>query len=440
MSFRSVLLASALAVLSSAALHTGPFSSGTWIPDQFAPTSSDESQKVEFFVALKLRDGDGMREELHDVSMPSRPSYGRHLSIDEIKEKYSPTNDDVASVKNYFEGIVGAEVHVNAVGNMMQVSASMLSIEKHLNTKLGFVKHHMDLTPKRSLRAMDQMTIPADVADKISFISLNAPVSHAKPQSTKTRKTLSAEHITDLVDESITTLSEEPHRSFDVTLDELKQGLSGSQIGDESFGTNTFGRSLGSRVSNAESVYAHLLHDDATATARAMAFDFVDTIEGTEDNSKDSRRRLQVDFDWEGVGLGSSDPSKRLVIVTPGNDEAVIRFAPTCPDGQLNQMSPPCYNRDLSLNEIPEFTAFVVTYSNFRYNMYRSAANPFIFPLQPRDIFCYNSYTTKLCAGNEGFNCTCFTKVRSNPTDFYSETTISASWNWFSLFPFYFLL
>jgi hypothetical protein len=345
---------------------------------------------------MNLRDTDMAREELFDVSIPTRAKYGQHLTLDQIKGKYSPTEKDVAEVVAHFQQMSGAVVEANKLGNFIQVTAPVGAIERHLRTKLGLFKHGPGLTEKRALRAVTDMTIPDHIAEKISFISLNVPVTHAKPRSARSRKTLKASHLKDKSHpdaESAKKMSHAPHKLHDIDLNTLKKKIEEKEKRKQS------------RVINYEAVYAALLKEET---------DSVHVQKFTKDASfgvQEKIGRKDGSSDWEGDALGSTDPNRRHVIVTVGNDEAILRFAPTCPDGKINGMNPPCAYAGLKPDEVPEFTAYVAKYANFRNNMYKVSANPLIFPLQPKDIFCYNKYSAHLCSGNDGANCTCFTKV-----------------------------
>lgn len=193
-----LLLACAIAsrVSSNSDVYVGPFQSGHWVQDTTESARDPSAFHVQqhhqlptkFIVALKHRDVDMLKKELLAVSMPKSGSYGKHLSAAQIRTKYAPLEEDLQRVVSFFEQISGSYVELNKVGNMMQVTAPLQSVEQHLRTKLAWFRHSDEDTPKRSLRATSALMIPEDVQKSISFISLNSPISHnVKPKRVKSK-------------------------------------------------------------------------------------------------------------------------------------------------------------------------------------------------------------------------------------------------------------
>lgn len=181
---------------SNTGLYVGPFQSGHWIPDTTEASrdpkafhvQQHEQLPVKFIVALKHRDINALKKELLDVSMPSSHKYGKHLSVSDIRSKFSPTQREFDGVLNYFSSIPGAYVESNKIGSMLQVTAPLQSVEQHLMTKLAWFRHTEEDTPKRSLRAISSLNIPSELQNIISFISLNSPISHnVKPKRMKSK-------------------------------------------------------------------------------------------------------------------------------------------------------------------------------------------------------------------------------------------------------------
>lgn len=183
-------------VAANSGLHVGPFESGQWILDTTEESRDPRAFHVQqhhdlptkFIVALKHRTVDLLKQELLDVSMPRSPTYGKHLSIAEIRSKYAPLQKDIDKVIDYFSAIPGVIVTLNKVGSMLHVEAPLHAIENHLDTKLAWFRHSEESTPKRSLRATKSLRIPLEVQNVIAFISLNSPVSHnVKPKRVKSK-------------------------------------------------------------------------------------------------------------------------------------------------------------------------------------------------------------------------------------------------------------
>ena len=184
--------------VSNSGLYVGPFQSGHWVPDTTEASTNPaafhvqqhEQLSVKFIVALKHRDSKALKKELLDVSMPSSSKYGKHLSVTEIRSKFSPKQHEFDRVFDFFNDIPGAVVESNKVGSMLQVTAPLQSVEQHLMTKLAWFRHTDEDTPKRSLRAVLGLYIPIEVQRIISFISLNSPISHnVKPKRVKSKVT-----------------------------------------------------------------------------------------------------------------------------------------------------------------------------------------------------------------------------------------------------------
>ena len=182
--------------VSNSGLYVGPFQSGHWVPDTTEASTDPaafhvqqhEQLSVKFIVALKHRDSKALRKELLDVSMPSSSKYGKHLSVTEIRSKFSPKRHEFDRVFDFFNDIPGAFVESNKVGSMLQVTAPLQSVEQHLMTKLAWFRHTDEDTPKRSLRAVFGLYIPVELQRIISFISLNSPISHnVKPKRVKSK-------------------------------------------------------------------------------------------------------------------------------------------------------------------------------------------------------------------------------------------------------------
>lgn len=191
-----VALTNICAIVANGGVYVGPFQSGHWIADTTEAARDPRAFHVQqhsqlstkFIVALKHRDVDMLKKELLAVSMPRSGSYGKHLSVSQIRAKYAPKEVDLDRVVAFFLEIPGATVELNKIGSMIQVKAPLQSIEKHLKTKLAWFRHIDEATPKRSLRAIESLDIPVDIQDMIAFVSLNSPVSHnVKPKRMKSK-------------------------------------------------------------------------------------------------------------------------------------------------------------------------------------------------------------------------------------------------------------
>jgi subtilase family serine protease len=163
-------------------LYQGRFESDFWA---FSNDVSDRSASLKFVVALNLRNTDQMHNHFLEVSNPSSKSYGKFLTAKELDALYGPTIEAKRQVKAYFQAIPGTTVRMADYADLMEVTAPISEIEKHFSTTLGYVSHIYGLIPQKSLRAMNEISVPEDIANHISFISLNAPVNHVKARGAK---------------------------------------------------------------------------------------------------------------------------------------------------------------------------------------------------------------------------------------------------------------
>lgn len=181
-----LVLLIALISTSYAALHKGKFHSDTWSFDHGEHV--DRDTRVRFVVALKLNDVDHMRQTFLDVSNPKSASYGRHMTQQQINERYGPTPEEKQKVVEHFAKIPGAVVESSEHGDMIQVTAPVHAIETAMETGLSWVKHSRKLSDKKSLRTHTDLYVPEEIEHLISFISLNSPVNHVLPRGAKAKK------------------------------------------------------------------------------------------------------------------------------------------------------------------------------------------------------------------------------------------------------------
>ena len=149
----------------------------------FRPASKDVnnneykiySGKVNFLIALKLRNVYKMKRELAEVSNPKSEKYARYFSLDQIRTRFSPPASIREKVISYFlKKIKKSSVHYNLIGDMIEVTASISDIEEGLSTKLAFHVHSFDSSI--SIRAETKFLIDNQISEHISFVSLDSPI------------------------------------------------------------------------------------------------------------------------------------------------------------------------------------------------------------------------------------------------------------------------
>eukprot|EP01041_Mallomonas_annulata_P010987 gene10987-22952_t len=166
--------------------YLGPFFVPLWTPtvspigqlhDEMSALSLN---KATFIIAMKLNNVEDLMSELLLVSDPESERYGQHYSLDEIKARFSPSESELRVVTGFFQGIKYSTVEINEQGDLIRITAQVKHIESALETKLTIHVHtglNSDSDSVRALRAEKSLHIPDHIANKISFISLNSPVS-----------------------------------------------------------------------------------------------------------------------------------------------------------------------------------------------------------------------------------------------------------------------
>jgi len=117
------------------------------------------------------------------VSDPRSPSYGQHLSLRAVHDRYGPLPGDRDRVLRYLRSLDHIIIHEYQWGDMVTVTATAAAIEQLFSTRLGWVSHSLGVTKKRAVRAREPLTVPSELHPLIDFISLNCPVNHARPRA-----------------------------------------------------------------------------------------------------------------------------------------------------------------------------------------------------------------------------------------------------------------
>ena len=153
----------------------GSFSSPFWKP--VLHHTSPRASTATFLVALKLENSDDMKKTLLDVSNPTSVNYGKYLSLEEISTNYGPSLEEQNIVMDFFRSIQDARVELNANKDLILVTAHVQNIEKSLETEISWFSH-VSNDNFLSLRALRPIKLPANVANVVSFLSLNSPILH----------------------------------------------------------------------------------------------------------------------------------------------------------------------------------------------------------------------------------------------------------------------
>jgi len=128
---------------------------------------------MELTFAVKQQNIEKLQEELMRVSDPDSPSYGEHLTNEEVHKLVAPKSEHIAAVLNFLEshGVQG----ISATPNSDQITAavSVATAEKMLSAQYHRLAHKQHaLTVDRTIGGY---SIPAEVAAAVDFIS---PANH----------------------------------------------------------------------------------------------------------------------------------------------------------------------------------------------------------------------------------------------------------------------
>ena len=113
----------------------------------------------------------------------------------------------------------------------------------------------------------------------------------------------------------------------------------------------------------------------------------------------------------ESIGVALDAAAAGSVGVSPGNEEVLTFFRPKCGIDAVtpNEQNPPCSTS--SAANTPYFVFDITAHANSQSDPYLLSDEPKTVYVPTTAVFCYNTYTTVACSGNDGKNCTCIAKV-----------------------------
>ena len=132
-----------------------------------------DSDSVDLYVVLKHNKAnvEKLHNTLMDVSTPSSPLYGQHLSIEEVQEILDVNSNSTKFVTEHFEE-AGATVSPNSYGDILRIQMPAQRAEDYLETELFHFRHEKaPLSSSETLiRAGSAYSLPDCLADKVSFV------------------------------------------------------------------------------------------------------------------------------------------------------------------------------------------------------------------------------------------------------------------------------
>ncbi|KIK59918.1 hypothetical protein GYMLUDRAFT_44403 [Collybiopsis luxurians FD-317 M1] len=140
------------------------------IPPQYSHEGSPHPETlVSLRIGLTSSNRDGLEKALFDVSVPGSPLYGKHLSMEEIKNYTSASPQSVTAVTEWLAeyGISDAQLETTKVHDYLTFSAPVSAANHLFDTEFHSFVHAP--TGKRAIRT-SQYSIPEDLRSHISIV------------------------------------------------------------------------------------------------------------------------------------------------------------------------------------------------------------------------------------------------------------------------------
>ncbi|KAF9049212.1 family S53 protease [Hymenopellis radicata] len=149
------------------------------VPPGFAAAEMASSDALlHLHIVLAAQNMDGLQSVLMSISTPGSPSYGKYLSLDQVKEYTSPTDESVTAVKAWL-----AEHNVTnvAVTGAYQDRLS-ISVPAGIANNLFYseFRNFVDLDSGERIIRTQEYSIPEELKSHIAFV--HPTTSFAKPQ------------------------------------------------------------------------------------------------------------------------------------------------------------------------------------------------------------------------------------------------------------------
>lgn len=144
------------------------------VPDGWTLTGPAKPEGlIELTFAVKQQQLGELHDVLMRVSDPRSPSYGMHLSNEEVHHLVAPKDEHISAVMNFLKshGVEGKQATPN--GDQVTATVSFTVAEQLLSTRYSEFKHNE--TGVALNRAISGYSLPAEVAAAIDFVS---PAAH----------------------------------------------------------------------------------------------------------------------------------------------------------------------------------------------------------------------------------------------------------------------
>ncbi|KAJ6508106.1 family S53 protease [Mycena vulgaris] len=150
-----------------------------------SPASADTMLHLR--MALKQSDPTGLEQALHDVSTPSSPLYGKHLTSEEVASYTKPSADSFDAVVSWLKNKQLPFSAASHAGDWLQFSISVEKANEYFGADFSVFTH--DETGSELVRTLEY-SVPAELKSHIKILhpTLSFSPPNAIPQITASRR------------------------------------------------------------------------------------------------------------------------------------------------------------------------------------------------------------------------------------------------------------
>jgi len=113
----------------------------TSLPSGFKWGERANAEEIELIFAVKQQNLDKLHDTLMAVSDPDSPSYGDHLSNEEVHDLVRPSKVDAEIVENFLRSQGHEPISLTPNGDFLKVDVTIQEAENLLNAEYRYVEH-----------------------------------------------------------------------------------------------------------------------------------------------------------------------------------------------------------------------------------------------------------------------------------------------------------
>lgn len=141
-----------------------------WVSTGVSPVEKKEETMTVYFMMKHSPEALATLEDtLYSVSDPDSPSYGQHLSLDELKELTAIAPEATSSVVEFLNDNGVTEMRSNHNEDIITATVTIAQAEKLFETEIRRYVHTTK-TNAQLYRAAQPYSLPEEVADVVSFV------------------------------------------------------------------------------------------------------------------------------------------------------------------------------------------------------------------------------------------------------------------------------